>query len=152
MAGPSELQLGDDDAGNAAGKADREVDLSDQEHEDHADRDHDHGGRLLDQVLEVGRREEEAVLEVQESRSGLVREEDRDRDDPDDHRQAADIPRSDRVPAGAKDRGDAVLVLGGGLDLGRRRRAHALTSTSSGAGAPKVIASTISCWVDFSFS
>src|SRR6185436_21039689 len=91
---------------------------------------------LSDQILEVDRAEEDARLRG---------EEERDRDDPDDHRQASDVARLDRVPPGAEDRADAVLVFGGSRDLGRRGRAHATTSVSSGGGAPNVMASTISC-------
>ena len=54
-----QLQLGDDDAGDAADVADREVDLADQEHEDDADRDHGRPGHLHDQVVEVDRGEED---------------------------------------------------------------------------------------------
>src|SRR6476660_7766390 len=92
-------------------------------------------GHLLKQVLEVDCAEKDVRARV---------EEDRDRDDSDEHRQAADVARPDRPPAGAKNRRDAVLVFGGGLDIGRCGRAHVTTSVSSGAGAPKVIASTTS--------
>src|SRR5262249_5270023 len=73
-----------------------------------------------------------------------------DRDDPDDHGEAADVSRLDRLPACSGDPDQAVLALGDGLDLGGRGRAQA--TTSEGAPAPKVIAWTISCSFVFAFS
>src|SRR5262249_10950627 len=121
--------------------ADREVDFSDQQDEHHPDRDHDYAGCLADQVLKVDRAEEEAVLGGEEQR---------DRDDPDDHGEAANVSRLDRLPACSGDPDQAVLALGDGLDLGGRGRAQA--TTSEGARAPKVIAWTISCSFVLAFS
>ena len=92
VAGARLHELGDGDARETAHEADREVDLADQEDEDDAERDHGRACHLSDQVLEVDRAEEEARLRL---------EEERDRNDPDDHRQAADVARLDCVPAGA---------------------------------------------------
>src|SRR5256885_2533010 len=92
VAGPRLLEIGDGHAPEPADKADREVDLADQEYEDDPDRDHGHAGHLSNQVLEVDGAEEEARLRV---------EEERDRDDSDDHRQAAYVARPDSRPAGA---------------------------------------------------
>ena len=82
VAGPRLLVIGDGDAREAAEKADREVDLADQQHEHDSDRDHRRAGHLPDQVLEVDGGKEDARLRA---------EEERDRDDSDDHRQAADV-------------------------------------------------------------
>jgi len=46
VAGPGLLEIGDGHTPEPADKADREIDLSDQEHEDDPDRDHRHTGHL----------------------------------------------------------------------------------------------------------
>ena len=84
VAGPRLLEIGDGHAPEPADKADREVDLADQEHKDDADRDYGHAGHLPDQVLKVDGAEEDARLRV---------EEERDCDDPDEHRQGQDNSR-----------------------------------------------------------
>ena len=140
MARAGELELCDGDARKPADVADRKVDLADQEHEHDADGDHRDPGHLPDQVREVDRGEEDVRLR---------REEDRDRDDPDDHRQAADVAALQRVPAPADDGAEALILGGGDLDFCRRRRAHAASLV---AGFPEVIACTISCAFVLSFS
>ena len=129
------LQLGDEDSREAADVADGKVDLADQQDEDDADGDHGHAGHLPDQVREVDRAEEDA---------GLRAEVGGDRDDPDDHRQAADVPRLERVPAVADDRAERLLLYRGNTNLCRGRFAHAAFVSAS---APNVIAWTISCCV-----
>ena len=107
-----QLQLGNDDARDAADVADREVDLADQEHEDDADRDDGHARHLLDQVREVDRAEEDA---------GLRGEEDGDRDQADDHRQAADFTCPERVPAGPQDPAEARVLAAAATSTGPRK-------------------------------
>ena len=139
-----ELQLGRGQRGNAAQKADRQIDLRDQQHEDDTERDHRHARHLEDDVHEVRRREE--------VRRGEAEERD-DEDLADDDRQDAEIPRlevSDRsLP-------DALLLLGvrrAELRGGDVDRAHATTPASTSAtpatlvGIPAVIACTTSCCV-----
>src|SRR6266542_2366252 len=111
MAGARHLQLGHDDTGDSAHESDREVDLADQ-------------------VREVDGGEEDVRLRG---------EEDRDPDDPDDHREAADVAGLERLPAGTDDAAEAVRADCGGPDLRRSGSAHAA------AGLPRVMASTISC-------
>src|SRR6266540_3652618 len=130
MAGARHLQLGYDDTGDSAHESDREVDLADQEHEDDADADHRNACHLSDQVREVDGGEEDVRLRG---------EEDRDPDDPDDHREAADVAGLERLPAGTDDAAEAVRADCGGPDLRRSGSAHAA------AGLPRVMASTISC-------
>src|SRR6266511_2720469 len=139
MAGARHLQLGHDDTGDSAHESDREVDLADQEHEDDADADHRDAGHLSDQFREVDGGEEDVRLRG---------EEDRDSDDPDDHRQAADVAGLERLPARAKNAAETVRPDRGGPDLRRSRGAHAAAL----AGLPTVIASTISCWFVLLFS
>ena len=93
MARAGQLELGHRDAREPAQVADGEIDLADQQHEDDADRDHGHAGHLADQVHEVDRGEEVRRL---------VCEERGDRDDPDDHRQAADVAALQGLPARAQ--------------------------------------------------
>ena len=139
-----ELQRGRSQRGNAAQKADREIDLRDQQHEDDTERDHRHARHLQDDVHEVRRREE--------VRRGEAEEPD-DEDLADDDWQDTEIPRLE-VP----DRSlpDALLlfgirraeVRGGDVD-----RAHATTPASTSAtpatfvGIPAVMACTTSCCV-----
>jgi hypothetical protein len=133
VARAGELELGDGDAGDAAHVPDREVDLADEEHEDDTDGDHRDAGHLPDQVREVDCGEEDVRLR---------REEERDRDDPDDHGQAAHVAALQRVPATPHHRAEALVLRGRDLDFCRRRRAHAASVAS---GLPTVIAWTISC-------
>ena len=124
-------------AAEPAEVADREVDLADQEHEDDAHRHHRDLRHLRDQVVEVDRGEEHARLR---------REEDRDQHHADDHRQRADVAglgASMRRRTAAR----TLSSISGSIaisTLGCRNLAH---STSAAlAGAPEVMAPTISCW------
>ena len=56
MAAVGRLELGGDDAGDAAQVGDREVDLADQQHEDDAEGEHRRARHLRDDVVEVDRR------------------------------------------------------------------------------------------------
>ena len=139
VARAGQLELGHRDARETAQVADGEIDLADQQHEDDADRDHRHPGHLADQVHEVDRGEEDRRLR---------REVRGDRDDPDDHRQAADVAALQGLPARPQYGAEAVAG-GGGLDLCRRGGAH---DAAGSVAVPAVIACTISCSVVFSRS
>ena len=88
MARPRELELGDGDRGEPAQVADREVDLTEQEHEDNAIREHARPRGLDDDVVEVVCGEEDGRLEG---------EEDDDEHEPDDDRQDAEVTRAQVV-------------------------------------------------------
>src|SRR5581483_1537052 len=133
------LQLGDDDARDAADERDRQVDLADQEHEDDAVRDQRRPRHRRDDVLEVRRRPE------------VWRREGEDQDDDaerDDDRRAAQVAGADVVPDPLRQRGERD-----GLRFGRLAgRGHAGAEWVDGipetfVGCPAVIASTICCWV-----
>ena len=89
MAAARELQLRREDGADAADRADREVDLAQQKHEDDAVRDDRDAGHLHDQVVEVRRADVRRRLGVEENS---------DRNDPDDDRRTAKLPRPDVVP------------------------------------------------------
>ena len=135
-----ESQLRDDDAGDPADVADREVDLADQEDEDDAVGEQRHTGHLRDDVAEVAGAEEVVSLE---------REEDDDDDEPDEHRPAAEVPGAEVVEDPSEER----LGQDG---LRRERRSVVAHTGGSGSvegmpdtfvGTPAVIACTTSCWV-----
>ena len=79
---PRELELGDGDRGEPAQVSDREIDLTEQQHEDDAVREHARARGLDDDVVEVVGGEEDGRLGA---------EEDDDQHEPDDDRQDAEI-------------------------------------------------------------
>ena len=98
-----------DDPAHAADVADREVDLAEQEDEDDAEADRRDPGHLDDEVDDVAGVVEVAVLRL---------EEDRDQDEREDDRQAADVSGTHSAPA----RGDRAAERPGRLHELRRCR------------------------------
>src|SRR5262245_61425512 len=132
MPAVGQLQLGDDDAGDAAHRPDRQIDLAEQEHEHDP---HGHGrrpGHLDDQVAEVPRAEVERILVV---------EEERDQDNGKQERRAAEIAGLDALRGNLLPACPRLRLRAGG----RRRRLDGHTTACS--VEPNVIAWTICCSV-----
>ena len=72
VAVPGELELGDDDAGDAADGADREVDLADQEDEDDADGDAVVPAICTIRLMKLTGAEEDAFLQVKKSATRMI--------------------------------------------------------------------------------
>src|SRR4051794_9752347 len=146
MAATRELELGDGQSRDPAQITDRKVDLAEQEHEDHTEREHGQSGHLDDDVVEVVGGEEVRRLEA---------EEDDDESEPDDDRQDAEVPGAHVVVRPAPEPYvDTSLVSFGETDSRCRYvdvRAHVASSGAASGipatlvGIPAVIACTISC-------
>ena len=153
MAAARELELGNGQSRDPAQIPDREVDLAEEEDEDHSEREHGQARHLDDDVVEIVRGEEVRRLEA---------EEDDDECQADNDRHNPQVPRPQVVVRAAP---EPRLLLAfvpfgetdprcGDVDV----RAH---DASSGAvsgmpatlvGMPAVMACTTSCCVVFSRS
>ena len=148
MAATRKLELGDRQGRYPAQVPDREIDLSEQEHEDDAESKHARPRHLHHDVVEVVGGEEVRGLEA---------EEDDDQHQTDDDGHDAEVARLHVVVGPAPDPG----VLLGLVPLGQRNarsgdvhvRAHKIASAPVSAmpetlvGMPAVMACTTSCWV-----
>src|SRR5690242_18881986 len=153
MAAARKMELRDGQRGDSAQVADRKVDLTEQEDEDHAEDENGEPRHLHDDVVEVVGGEVVRRLEA---------EEDDDERDPDDDRQDAEVPGAHVVvrPAPEPWRGTRLVAFGetdprcGDVEV----RAHdASSGAASGipatlVGIPAVIACAITCWVVLSRS
>ena len=128
--------------------ADREVDLAEQEHEDHAEGEHRRSGGLADQVGEVDGGEEVRRREA---------EDDDDDDLAEDDREGAEVPRPQVEPGSLPETGETarellLLEWSRGVRADDVRRGHGCTTADcempeTFVGTPAVIASTTACWV-----
>ena len=117
------------DCREPADRADREVDLAEQQDEDHADRDRRHGGDLQGQVGEVDRGEEAIVGELEDRPDDRDPEQDPDRPElataeTAEHRRGREAlaPRGVVATVGARSQRRllGVAILGSELGAGDR--------------------------------
>src|ERR1035437_2849290 len=85
----------------AADAADREVDLAEQENQHHPDRNDTHRRDLGHEVGEIEGGEEVGVLHL---------EDDRDQDQPEQHRQGAELPLTDAAAGHGHQTANALLI------------------------------------------